>query len=203
MEIPKICLVFTRAQKFWPNPANTPGMAAGMVVGPYPVTKGDNAFQAMRVSFVYKANPGYNILGSKVGYHEGDTESLIFLFDADGQVHWVYFSAHASAEGNWCRMSNILRDKTGALLAFVSPTSHAMYPRPGTHYRLFGFANDETRDDIRVPVSALLAVAPNSLPRLPNMNQDREIVPKDKTMSKVERFLGVNAVKKQLSKMCK
>ena len=200
MEIPRICLVFTRAQEYWPNAENTPHVAPGLVVGPYPVTKGTVAYQAMRVSFAYKVNPGYNVLGSRVGYHVGDTESLTFLFDAGGCVQWVHLSAHASAEGNWCRTYNMLRDKSGALLAFVSPTSHAMYPRPGTHYRLLGLANDETRDEVRVPITTLLPVAPNSLPDLPNMNQDQEIVPKDKTMTKVERFMGVNAVKKYLSK---
>ena len=201
MELPPICLAFTKKQKFWPNPQNLRHMAVGYRVGPYPVTKGNVEFQAIRVSFVYRANPGYKILGQTVGFHANDTESLVFLYEND-KLEWIFLSAHGSKEGNWCRPEHMLVDRiTGAYIAFVSPTSHAMYTRPGLHLRLFGLANDETADHIRVLVTNIIPVDPNSLPRLPNLNQDKEFVPPEKTLNKAERFFGTSSIQKAWSRV--
>lgn len=192
-DLPDICLCFSKEQQVWPNPENSPQRAFGYCVGPYVMERENKQYQAIRVSFVYCCNPGYKILGQRVGDHINDTESLIFLFDATSkELAWVYLSAHSIKEGTWCRPHELKREPTKqAILVYVSPTSHAMYPRAGRYLRLFGFANDVTRDDIRVQVNDFETILPNSMAvRKPNLNPDKLVVPKPVTMNAVERFLG-------------
>ena len=70
--------------------------------------------------------------------HVSDRE-YVTIRVRDGNPVAVYFSNHAG--GYWKKWEDVQK-KEGRLLAFVAKESHAMYHRPGTHWRLLGFGND-------------------------------------------------------------
>ncbi len=103
----------------------------------------DKVWTAVYLSLFFEVNPGYN----KIGYHSGDVEKLILLFDEKiaGQEWiptWIYFSAHGNGQGIWKRWQDCKFTSDGFLKVFISPFSNAHYPSPGTYLRVCGFAND-------------------------------------------------------------
>lgn len=70
--------------------------------------------------------------------HVSDREYVVIRVQNDKPVG-VYFSNHDG--GYWKKWKNV-QTRDGRLLAYVSNESHAMYHKPGTHMRLFGFGND-------------------------------------------------------------
>ncbi len=78
-----------------------------------------------------------------LGYHEGDTESLVFLVDRLSEIiHHVYFKAHGRGQGVWRTWDECEKTQEGDLIAYVARGSHAFYPRKGIYVRVFGLAND-------------------------------------------------------------
>lgn len=97
-------------------------------------------YKAVVLSLFYTVNPGYCC---KIGYHPVDIEHLVILIDpvTDKPEH-VYFSAHGKGEGTWLPFEDCIKNANGLLVVYVSPSSNAMYPFPGTYWRLGGVAND-------------------------------------------------------------
>jgi hypothetical protein len=71
--------------------------------------------------------------------HVSDKEFIKIRFRNDQPVG-AYLSNHAT--GYWVRWSDMALTPSGRPIVYVSRESHAMYHRPGTHYRALGFAND-------------------------------------------------------------
>jgi hypothetical protein len=91
----------------------------------------------------WTTNPGYKIFGRTVGYHEGDVERIVILHDKESDTPtWVYFGAHGKGQGIWREYNKCAFTNEGALIVYVSPESHGLYPKPRTYLRIAGFAND-------------------------------------------------------------
>lgn len=72
------------------------------------------------------------------GYHEHDIERITVY--SSGYIH---LSAHGHTQGTWTSLSNLEVDPLEkSYIVYVAKGSHAMYPRKGTVWRGFGFAND-------------------------------------------------------------
>jgi hypothetical protein len=103
------------------------------------ITEEDGAIQ---IQLYYPCNPAIGVFGrcspkSKcLGFHDDDVEAITIY--ADGRVH---LSCHGSREGNWTHLDD-LEKLNGIPVIFVALHSHAMYPRRGRHWRIFGFGND-------------------------------------------------------------
>lgn len=107
-------------------------------------------WDAVFVVLFFEQNPGYKPFpwSSPVGAHPKDVERLVVLLDGDGFPDRVYFGAHGRGQGQWRAWSEC--DTAGGLLtAYVSPQSHALSHKTGTHVRILGFANDTFRKDGR------------------------------------------------------
>ena len=79
--------------------------------------------------------------------HVSDKEFVKIRF-RNGRPSAAYLSNHST--GYWVRWSDLKLTPSGRPVVYVSRESHAMYHRPGTHYRALGFAND-----VNVPGQAL------------------------------------------------
>lgn len=167
------------------------------LLGPYEIIYKDRSYNAYKMSFLYPTNPGFRVLSMTLGYHQYDTEYLIFLVNKYNQrLEWVFFSAHSTAEGNWRAIEDCRFDATGRLLAYVSPTSHAMYPDPGRHFRLYGIANDVTVENGVVwYVPRVVEVQAGQDSR---SNYNRTIIPPEHTMSRMDRLFGYTLARKKL-----
>lgn len=99
------------------------------------------AYLAVTFSLFFELNPGYTVCCKTLGEHQGDVERVVVLFQ-DNKAKWAYFGAHGGGQGVWKECPS-----EGQLVVYVSPQSHAMYPSPGTYWRLFGFANDVCSGD--------------------------------------------------------
>ena len=86
----------------------------------------DKVWIAVYLSLFFEVNPGYKF---GIGYHKGDVEKLILLYEDDdaGKPSWVYFSAHGNGQGIWKEYKDCEFTTDGALRIFVSPCSNAHY----------------------------------------------------------------------------
>jgi hypothetical protein len=107
------------------------------------ITYNDKCYQALFYVLFFVANPGYCF--GTMGY----VERVVLLRDAHtNRVEHVYFGAHGGREGLWVPYEQCEKAPSdGALVVYVSPQSHAMYPKAQRYWRVFGFANDVTSDD--------------------------------------------------------
>ncbi len=100
-------------------------------------------WDALYYVLFYTYNPGYKVFWKILGFHEADVEKVIVLYDKDTkEPTWVYFGAHGRGQGVWLEYNKCKFTKDGMLRAFVSPTSHAFYPKVKRYFRLCFFAND-------------------------------------------------------------
>jgi len=206
-KIPKVALVFSHDQKDGVctieeldlPPEERRHSSCGYLLGPYEMVRHQQTYDAYKLAFVYPTNPGYKLLAFTLGYHRYDTECLIFLVSrTTGRTEWVFFSAHSTAEGHWRTLDQCMFDLNGHLLAYVSPTSHAMYPEPGRYYRMFGFANDKTSmHGWTWYVPRIVTVAEGYDAR---SNYNRTIRPPEQTLSVFDRFFALGFLKKQVNK---
>lgn len=107
-------------------------------------------WDALFVVLFFEQNPGFKPLpwSSPVGAHPKDVERLVVLMDGNGFPDRVYFGAHGRGQGEWRAWSEC--ETTGGVLnAYVSPQSHALSYKKGTHCRIMGFANDTFKNDGR------------------------------------------------------
>lgn len=97
--------------------------------------------------FVYANNPGYDCCCCLLGYHQSDVEHVTLVIRG-GVVTRVYFAAHGSTQGLWvpAHLCEWGGDTGCRLVVYSAKGSHASYPRVGTYYRVFGFANDHCSD---------------------------------------------------------
>jgi len=95
------------------------------------------------VMFAY--NPPYKVLGIiDVGGHEGDIEfAALRIRKSDNTLMGMYCSAHGD-EGGWTAAKDLDYHENGRPIVYIAKNSHAMYPKPGSHYRIFWVANDYT-----------------------------------------------------------
>lgn len=155
------------------------------------VTHHGKEYTADTFSFYYAQNKG--IMGASspmLGYHEHDIEYITVL-RTNEKIHEVFFSAHSSREGSWVQWEDCETTPDGGLIAYVSRNSHAHYPHAGTHWRIFGVANDicsSSGKQVRFPVDqmnrAYSHTFPNGIaltgyPRFPNV----------RTLSKFQKFI--------------
>lgn len=104
------------------------------------------SYRALYYVLFYTDNPGYDVCCRKGdGYHTGDVERIVVLFDSDNKAQWVFFGAHGRGQGKWVPFAKCSKAYDGVLRVYVSPTSHAMYPKPKRYRRVFGFADDVIR----------------------------------------------------------
>jgi hypothetical protein len=78
--------------------------------------------------------------------HEFDLEHITLELNKDSrQMERIYFACHGSAEGVWlpAKHPDIAYEGTHPV-AYVAFGGHGLYPRMGTHVRIYGFANDIT-----------------------------------------------------------
>lgn len=116
-------------------------------------TRGDIQYKVVTVSFYYNDNPatgpGWQLqpTNRNLGYHPDDME-FISIYYLDDEPTKVYFSAHSVGQGNgtWMDFSNC-QSKADYLVVYVARNSHANYPNAGTHYRIYGAANDVTESN--------------------------------------------------------
>jgi Vacuolar protein sorting-associated protein 62 len=107
----------------------------------YLSTSPDGIFQ---YTFYYPSNPAIGIFGQcfptnkLFGYHEHDIERLTLY-----QGGYIHMSAHGHTQGTWTSLLMLDEEEEGRYIIYVSRGSHAMYPRKGTVWRGFGFANDK------------------------------------------------------------
>ena len=96
------------------------------------------------VFFLFFAyNPPYSVLGVKIGEHDSDIEHVVVRVDTDThEIVAMYYSSHGN-EGKWVMKRDIKFVNTNPIV-YVAKGSHAMYHDEGTHFRIFGFANDYT-----------------------------------------------------------
>lgn len=114
--------------------------------------------------FNYYYNNSYKWCGIYVGgEHQADIEhirirvknnsNLLFnensIKNNEYIIQSIYFSAHTSDQGRWVKFNDIKwynNKPNGQPMVYVAKGSHANYPSPGTWYRIFGFANDKTKN---------------------------------------------------------
>jgi len=95
-------------------------------------------------------NGPYNICGCKeVGAHSADLEHITVRTNQDAtKLEWCFFGAHGTADGVWCRFSEMdsvqadMPDPTRPVV-YAADHSHGAYPKPGTWIRICCFANDK------------------------------------------------------------
>lgn len=75
-----------------------------------------------------------------LGFHPHDVE-WVSIYSLGGTPVKVYFSAHSRGQGVWVDWEDCERIENH-LVCYVARGSHAMYPYPGTYYRVFALAND-------------------------------------------------------------
>lgn len=142
----KVKLIFSKNQKVWP--CREDQMDSPWVTEPqcayhstFKIKFRGEDYDGERLHILYQDNPGY-IFGL-VGHHKHDEEGISFL-SKNGKLEFIIFSVHSREQNYVCRPNDCLFDSEGYLLGFVAPHSNATYPVFGTHYRIFGFANDVT-----------------------------------------------------------
>lgn len=106
--------------------------------------------------FNYYYNNSYKVLGMYVGgEHQADIEHIRVRISINNlysriiphEVLSIYYSAHSKDQGRWVKPDNIdwyNGIKNQQPIVYVAKGSHANYNKPGTWYRIFGFANDKT-----------------------------------------------------------
>ena len=99
--------------------------------------------------FYYYYNNSYKWFNIYVGgEHQADLENIrIRINKLTYEVQKIYFSAHSTGQGRWVESENIEwynNIPNTHPIIYVAKGSHANYPKPGTWYRIFGFANDKT-----------------------------------------------------------
>ncbi len=98
------------------------------------------------VHYQYNYAIGFNDIAptsSALGYHVGDTERLLILYDINTDTpRFVFMSAHAQ-EGRWFRFDECETDN-GRLVVYVAVNSHRHCNKAMTNWRMFGLANDYT-----------------------------------------------------------
>lgn len=148
----KVKLIFTKDQKVWPCREDQLGLP--FVTEPqcayrteFKITFRGQEYDGERLHILYQDNPGF--IYGLIGHHKGDEEGITFLRKA-GVLEYVIFSVHSREQNYICKPSECLYDNEGYLLGFVAPNSNATYPVFGTHWRIFGFANDVTVQHGRV-----------------------------------------------------
>ena len=106
--------------------------------------------------FNYYYNNPYKFFGIYVGgEHQADLEHIRIRITNDNfynnnlpyKVNSIYYSAHSTDQGRWEKLKNIEwynNIPNGQPVIYVAKGSHANYPKPGTWFRIFGFANDKT-----------------------------------------------------------
>jgi hypothetical protein len=78
------------------------------------------------------------------GEHFTDIEHVtVKVNNATQKVDSVYFGAHRSKDGVWKKADDMQFSNTGSPIVYVALGSHAMYPKPGNYYRIFGATHDE------------------------------------------------------------
>lgn len=96
-------------------------------------------YLALYLSLFFMVNPGY----ASIGYHPADVEKVVILRDiATQEPRHVYYCAHGHGEGIWIPWDKCEKSRDNALLVYVSPASHAMYPHRGRYLRMFALVND-------------------------------------------------------------
>lgn len=101
-------------------------------------------------SFVYKENGAIGLghccfpKATALGYHVGDVERISLFYESEtaSEPKMVYFSAHSRGQGTMVPYHECEKSEDGCLVAYIALSSHAAYPRCGTYWRIFGFAND-------------------------------------------------------------
>jgi hypothetical protein len=206
-QIPPVALVFSSRQtdgvcvvEDLDTPSDTrTHKTAAYLLGPYDLEHEKVVYDAYKMSFVYRQNPGYKWFTFTLGYHQYDTECLLFLVHkATLGLEWIFFSTHSKAEGHWRKPGQCHYDHSGRLLAYVSPTSHAMYPDPGTHYRLYGLANDRTEENGILWYVPAIVMVPMNEPKDRRSHYNQPLFPPNKTISSLDRFFGLSKVQKYL-----
>jgi len=106
---------------------------------------GGRPFIALYYVLFYVKNSGYCW---NLGMHPADVERFVILFSKNSlEPEFVFFGAHGNGQGTWQAFSECEKNASGALRVFVSPTSHAFYPKAKTYWRAFGLLNDVTSDN--------------------------------------------------------
>lgn len=106
----------------------------------------------------YYRNPykfGFFYLGT---HHQADIKHIRIRIDNKNcynktiplNVLSIYYSAHSIDQGRWVKPNDIdwyNNKKNEQPIVYVAKGSHANYNKPGTWYRMLGFANDKTIKD--------------------------------------------------------
>jgi len=63
---------------------------------------------------------------------------------------YVFFSEHK--RGTWKKYKNLISTDPEHINVFIAKSSHALYWKPSTFYRYFGFGNDKCNNGIKIPL---------------------------------------------------
>lgn len=167
--IPRVKLYFDSKHNVWPCKIENKNSHTRVIspecayISPtYTQVYRGEEYVAKRMYFIYQKNPGY--LGGLAGYHQGDEEGLTFLYDKHTFVlRFVVFSVHGAKEAIVKRVEDCtFQDES--LIAFVALESNATYPTCGTHWRVWGVANDTTSAHVVWEVGPILEITNEILP---------------------------------------
>lgn len=113
--------------------------------------KGD-MYYTVTYYIYYKENGAIGLYGifpysENLGYHYKDIERIKILYSmSDFKPKKVFFSAHAW-EGTYIEISECEFTYDNSLVVYVAKSSHANHHKPGTYWRILGFANDHCSND--------------------------------------------------------
>jgi len=93
--------------------------------------------------YFFAYNGPYKILFKNIGSHYADIEHITVEVNRHtGNLLRVYYSAHGYKAGMWKNADEIDYNIDGRPIVYLAKGSHASYPKSGTYYRIYGFAND-------------------------------------------------------------
>jgi hypothetical protein len=112
----------------------------------------------LKYIFLYAYNGSYKLGSFNIGGHDCDIEHITIHVSKNlHTITEIFYSAHGTADGMWVSSANI--EFTGSHPnVYIARGSHATYPTAGIYYRIFGLANDFTRNDgfVLKPVNVVL-----------------------------------------------
>jgi len=104
------------------------------------VKERDDIYEILYVVYFTYSGP-FSMLGLKYGHHDSDLEHVsVRICKKTGKLIGVYYSYHS--EGLW-KSADEVEMENGHPVVYVAKSSHGFYPHRGTHFRIFGFANDK------------------------------------------------------------
>jgi hypothetical protein len=111
----------------------------------YVKVKENNTYYEIVYTIYFTYSGPYRFFGFSYGEHDSDLEHVsVRILKGTGELIGVYYSYHS--EGMWRTPGNIEMEN-GHPIAYVAKSSHGIYPRYGTHCRIYGFASDVTTDN--------------------------------------------------------